>query len=82
MMKPDQQLHMWEQLSAKISPNYAKKKLRQKGKETEKSLILYVYSLCTFSNLKPIYFYQFIAGVFFSKKKVFNIYLHVVGYIF
>ena len=75
MMKPSPTI---AHVSEKISPNYEEKKFNfKKGKETEKSLILYLY--LHISNLKPKYFFSN-SLFFFSKKKVFNVYLH--GYIF
>ena len=64
MMKPSPTI---AHVSEKISPNYEEKKFNfKKGKETEKSLILYLY--LHISNLKPKYFFSN-SLFFFSKKK-------------
>lgn len=77
--------YMCERNWARKFPNYELRvSARKEKKETAKSLILYVYSLCTFLKNR-----NQLKRTFFSKKnasnwlkKVFNIYLHVVGYIF
>lgn len=77
---------MCERNWARKFPNYELRvSARKEKKETAKSLILYVYSLCTFLKNR-----NQLKRTFFPKKKnasnwlkkVFNIYLHVVGYIF